>query len=310
MSLKVILLASKDLGVLTLEALLHKHELAVVVGAVPGDEGFESFATVAGVNILKVKDINSEHFLSDVRNLKADLLINVIFLQRYRSQILGIPKFGAINVHPSKLPYYRGRDCIRWAMINGETEIGVTVHQVDEGLDTGEILLQETFPIGLDENYLEVRERMKPYYPKLVLQAIQELKDGKTERKKQRANEGTYFPHRTPEDGRINWADGSLDIHNLVRASYEPGFYAFAYLGERKLYITRTKLRQEDEYGKLRSGGIQRQGRVLDYDNNDETESAFLVGTGDGAISLESCGFEGSERERARVVLKRGDKLN
>jgi methionyl-tRNA formyltransferase len=312
--MRVILLASRNQGILTLKALLERRDIVEVVGVVSGDEEFLKFATSMNQNVLKTEDVNSESFISNIKQLQAELLINVIFLQRYRSKLLGVPKFGAINVHPSLLPFYRGRDCIRWAMINGEKTVGVTVHQMDEGLDTGEILLQESFPIESEDTFLEVRDRMTSYYPKVVLRTVEILskgREGLIRKKQDPRKEGTYFPHITQEDTRIKWSDSSRDIHNLIRACYEPGFYAHTSFKGKKLYVTKSRLRLGSNYQGLRYGSGLRLGRALDYDYEDDGESSLLIGTGDGVISVERCTFDQAiESKRAREILRRGDKLD
>ncbi len=307
----MILLASRDLGILTLKELLGRNDIVEVVAVVPGDEEFLKFATSVYQNVLKVDDVNSDSFISSVRELQADVLINVIFLQKYREKLLSVPKFGALNVHPSLLPFYRGRDCIRWAMINGEKMTGVTIHQMDAGLDTGEILAQESFPIESDDTYFDVRERMKPYYPKIVMRAIRALDDEIEKRTKQNpVYEGNYFPHITPEDTRIDWNERSVDIHNLIRACFEPGFYAHTILNGKKLYVTGSKLRPSNEYRELKFGRALRCGRVLDYDKQDPIKSSLLVGTADGVISVANCTFDlKGQPQKAREILRRGDKL-
>jgi methionyl-tRNA formyltransferase len=231
--LKIIVLASRDLGALTLQALLERKDLADIVGVVPGDDEVRSLAERQNLNIMTPENVNSEEFIDQVKESRADLLVNVLFLQKYHKQILSTPRFGVVNVHPSKLPYYRARDCVRWAMICGENEIGVTVHQMNEGLDTGEMLVQETFPFGPNDNFMDVKERLKIFYPKVVLETIERLDQDAIHPVKQHLAEGTYFPHRRPEDGRIRWTDLSIEIHNLVRASFEPGFYAHSYLDDK-----------------------------------------------------------------------------
>jgi len=309
--LKIILLAGTDIGVLTLKGLMKRSDLAEIVGVVAADDLVKKAVQDANLNLLNYDDINSESFIYKVKELHAELLVNVIFLTKYRSRILQTPRYGVANVHPSLLPFYRGRDCIRWAMIYGEQHVGITVHRMDESLDTGPIIAQEKIPVGPNDYFLDVRERVKALYPTVILQAIQNLLSEKFQVKTQTLGEGTYFPHRSREDGKINWTDSSLNIYNLVRASCEPGFYAYTNLGERKLYISKCNLRPGNLYERLHSGNSQIWGRALDHDHYDQTGNSMLIGTGDGAISIEKCGFESADAEEPSVdKLKRGDKLS
>ncbi|MDA4129495.1 MAG: formyltransferase family protein [Thaumarchaeota archaeon] len=307
--MKIISLASRIFGILTLTKILESQKIELL-GVVPGDDGVSDFAKSRGLPIITTNDINSEAFIETVRKLKAELLVNTYFLQRYKEKILQVPKYGVLNVHPSKLPLYRGRDCLRWAMIFGEQEIGVTAHLMDAGLDTGEIVLQRTFPLAISDYYDEATAKLKQVYPETVVEAILKLGRGEKDGRKQDPGiEGSYFPHRTLGDGRIKWSDPSLDIYNLIRASYEPGFYSYSHVGDQKVYITRANLVRRPDYEQAATGKSQMFGRVLDYDKGDPSKSSMLVGTFDGVISIEKCGPQGNEEAPAREVLKRGDHL-
>ena len=290
--------------------MLDRKDIAIIVGVVPGDDVVSAFAKSRGVNVVQCSDINSDEFISLVKSLGAELLINVFFLQRYRARLLNVPRFGAINVHPSKLPNYRGRDCVRWAMVNGEKEIGVTVHQMDEALDTGDILLQESITVQPDDCYLDVLEKLKITYPRIVLEAVRILSRGEVKRRTQTPGEGTYFPHRLPVDGRINWSDKSLDIYNLIRASCEPGFYAYSHLGERKIFITKASMMPGSDYESIKGGRSQISGRVLDYDYADPSRFSVLVGTADGVISIQKYFADGAQETEGAKILKRGDRFS
>jgi methionyl-tRNA formyltransferase len=307
--LKIILLAGTDIGAYTVKG-LQGSPVAEVVGVAAVDDVVRKAAQDAGMNLLNYDDVNSESFISKVKELQAELLVNVICLKRYRSKILETPRFGVANVHPSLLPYYRGRDCIRWAMINGEKEVGITVHRMDESLDTGPIIAQEKILIKTEDYFLDVRERVKGSYPKIILQAIQNLSSNAFRLKTQTLEEGTYFPHRRKEDGKINWTDSSVNIYNLIRASCEPGFYAHTHLGGKQLFISKCNLRPGNPYERLHAPNSQLCGLTLDYDPYDKSGSSMLVGTGDGAISVERCGFEVSGvEERGVDKLRRGDRF-
>ena len=100
--------------------------------------------------------INSEEFYSMVQLYNCDLFVSMSYNQIFRERIVHLPKYGTINCHAGKLPYYRGRNILNWVLINDEKEFGITVHFMDDGIDTGDIILQKTFPITDNDNYLSL----------------------------------------------------------------------------------------------------------------------------------------------------------
>ena len=125
------------------------HEiLGVVVRRQPSDSTLVDTARALRLPVLQPDKVNSPEFVATIHSLAADLSLSISYNQILRPTMLETPRLGFVNFHAGKLPYYRGRNVINWAIINGESEIGITGHFIDEGIDTGDIILQRTLPIS------------------------------------------------------------------------------------------------------------------------------------------------------------------
>jgi methionyl-tRNA formyltransferase len=212
---------------------------SVVVREKPSDGTLTDAASERGLPILQPQDANAPEFLETVRFLRPDLNVSVSYDQIVRRPLLNSAPFGFVNFHAGKLPNYRGRNVLNWALINGETEIGLTAHYMDEGIDTGDIILQRTLPIGWTDTYGDVLSRVVDAFPDLVSDALALIERGAVERRPQAHLPGTYFAGRGPGDEWLDWADTSRNLHNKVRAISRPGPGARTRLGERTVVIWR-----------------------------------------------------------------------
>ena len=138
--------------------------------------------------------------------------------------VLGIPRFGCVNLHGSYLPWYRGRFCSVWAIMNGETHTGVTVHFMDEGIDTGDIIAQEVVPIFFDDSAKQLYDRQMQAGYRLLRTVIVQLLTGTYQRTPQPAGQGSYFHGRTFADNRIDWGQPAARIRDFVRACNFPPY--------------------------------------------------------------------------------------
>ena len=116
------------------------------------DETLKNYAKKHNIDYVKNKNINSEEFISYISKFECDLFVSMSFNQIFKTEIINLPKYKTINCHAGMLPFYRGRNILNWALINDEKEFGITVHYVDEGIDTGDIILQRSYPISDNDN--------------------------------------------------------------------------------------------------------------------------------------------------------------
>ncbi len=168
-------------------------------------------------------------FVGQVRSLKPDLIIVHSYSMILRSEILNIPKYGAVNMHYALLPKNRGANPIQWAIINGETESGVTMHYMDEGIDTGDIIAQRRVPIYINDTWVDALARINAETDNLLENEMPKLLAGTNTRKPQDESCAEKNPRRHPEDGLIDWQQSPTQIYNMIRALVKPLLGAFYY---------------------------------------------------------------------------------
>ncbi|HEX6965402.1 MAG TPA: methionyl-tRNA formyltransferase [Gemmatimonadaceae bacterium] len=211
----------------------------VVVRARPSDETLSAAARCAGIPVLQPADINADESVRAIAELRPDLLLSIAYNQILRRTVLDIAMLGCVNVHAGKLPSYRGRNVINWAIINGEPEIGITTHLVDEGIDTGDILVQRMLPIAWTDTYGHVLARVVRALPDLVMETVDQLARGQAEPRRQSHLPGTYFSERREGDEWLDWSAPSAVLHNFVRGISRPGPGARTMLGDEPVIIWR-----------------------------------------------------------------------
>ncbi len=232
------------------------------------------------VPVLQPESLRDENFHAQLQALEPDLLAVVAFLILPRS-VLAIPKLGSVNVHPSLLPKYRGAAPIQWAIINGETETGVTIFQLSPRVDAGDILIQQKVAIGDDETAGELYERLKVMGAELLIRAIDGMADGSVIPVPQTDEGVSRAPKLEKEDGEIDWAKGAGDIRNLIRGTNPfPG--AFTLWQNKLLKVHRATV--ETEMGEA--------GTVIGVDG----KRGLIVGTGKGVLALDEVQPAGKKR--------------
>lgn len=191
----------------------------------PGDDHLKKIANDNNIPLLQHRNINSIEFIKKIRDLNADIFVSLAFNQIFKHDLINMPKLGVINCHAGKLPRYRGRNILNWALINDEKEFGITVHYIDEGIDTGDIILQKCFPINESDTYKTLLDLAYVECGTMVLEALHGIKNKKYERTKQAdmSDEPFYCVGRMEGDEIINWNQSSREIFNFIRAISDPG---------------------------------------------------------------------------------------
>ncbi len=224
-------------------------------------------ALAQGLPVLQPERVSSEDFLQTFRQLAPDLVVLAAYGQLLPREIIARPPLTCLNIHPSLLPKYRGAAPINWAIINGEEKTGVTIMQMAEGLDAGDIILQAETPIGAEETFDQLHDRLARWGAELLLRAIEMMVKGTASPVPQDRTAATYAPRLNKEDGLIRWAQDCRTIVNLVRGlSSVPG--AYTVLDGKKLKILGaraeaaavsetpgTVISQRDKEMKLAAGG-------------------------------------------------------
>ncbi len=203
----------------------------------------KKYAVEHGLHILQPEKLKNPEFIEALRSLKADLQIVVAF-RMLPEVVWNMPPMGTINVHGSLLPQYRGAAPINWAVINGEKETGVTTFKLKHEIDTGDILLQQSFAVGEDETAGEVHDRMKDIGAELLLKTVKELAEDtikeepqdKIQNLKSKIQNLHHAPKIFTETCRIDWNKPVEEVYNLIRG-LSPFPTAFTFLEEKKLKI-------------------------------------------------------------------------
>ena len=242
--MRLIFMGTPDFSATSLEALLKSDDSVVGVVTQPDrPKGRGQILTPSPVKLLaqrqqipllqplKMKD---PEFLQTLAGWKPDLIAVVAFGRILPPVILSLPPLGCINVHGSLLPKYRGAGPIQWAIINGETETGITTMLMDEGMDTGAMLLQEAIPITPNDTAGTLTPRLAELGGRLLVETIARLKAGTLAPQSQAASQVTFAPLLKKEDGAIDWALPATALANRVRGLAPwPGAYTTVAGGDR-----------------------------------------------------------------------------
>lgn len=258
------------------------------------DETLKDFSNEYNIPYLKTKNVNSQEFLTKIREFNCDVLVSMSFNQIFKKNILNIAPHGIINCHAGKLPFYRGRNILNWALINDEKEFGITVHYVDEGIDTGDIILQRTYPITDEDDYKSLLELAHSECADILFEALVKLKDGCADRINQNTIHpvGMYCGMRGVGDEILNWNQTSREIFNFVRAVCKPCPMATTELKGIPFYINRCNIIQDAPVYK----GIP--GQILN-----KIDGNLIVKTLDSIIMVTEYYYEGKIKVGDRFVV-------
>jgi len=244
-----VVFAYHNVGVRCLSVLLAHHvEVPLVVTHTDNPAEaiwFDSVATLAGENRLPAitpDDPNAPAIVERIRALRPDFLFSFYYRHMLKPPLLASAACGALNMHGSLLPKYRGRVPVNWAVINGETETGATLHYMTEKPDAGDIVDQLAVPILPDDTALDVFRKVTVAAEITLHRSLPALLDGTAQRRQQDLASGNYCGGRKPEDGRIDWRLPAARIHNLVRGVAPPYPGAFIRLQGSTLRILRSRL--------------------------------------------------------------------
>ncbi|MES2774047.1 MAG: methionyl-tRNA formyltransferase [Bacteroidota bacterium] len=245
---KIVFLGTPEFAVASLDALYQAgFTIAGVITAPdkPGGRGMQlqqsavkKYAVEKGLQVLQPEKLKNPEFLTELKSLNADVQVVVAF-RMLPELVWNMPVMGTINLHGSLLPQYRGAAPINWAIINGEKQTGVTTFKLQHEIDTGNILLQESFNISENENVGSVHDRMKEIGAQLIVKTIEGLVANTIIEQPQPAAGSEALKHAPKiftETCNIDWAKSCSDIHNLIRG-LSPYPTAFSFLEEKKLKI-------------------------------------------------------------------------
>ena len=246
---RAVVFAYHDVGCRCLDVLLDQDvEVPLVVTHAdnPGETiWFASVAALArkhGIEVATPDDPNAPEFIAKAKALRPDFLFSFYYRSMLAPALLATAPRGAFNMHGSLLPKYRGRVPVNWAIINGETETGATLHEMVEKPDAGRIVDQEPVPILPDDLAVDVFRKVAGAAERVLARSLPGLAAGTAVLRPQDLSKGSYFGGRRPEDGRIDWTRPAKRIHDLVRAVAPPYPGAFTEVDGGRLRVLRTRL--------------------------------------------------------------------
>lgn len=236
--MRIVFAGSGTFGVPTLRALVEGgQEVPLIVSQPdrPAGRGqiirlgpIHWYARERNIALLQPEDINAAAAVRRIREAKPDLLLVIGFGQKIGPELLAMPRYGAINLHASLLPRFRGAAPINWAIAGGETETGLSVIYMTDQIDAGDILGQRATPIDANETAGELHERLSKLGARLVSDVIREIPLQEVESRRQNENQVTQAPRLKKADGRIDWARPALEVHSQVRGMTPwPGAFTF-----------------------------------------------------------------------------------
>ncbi len=246
---KAVVFAYHDVGVRCLKALLSAGvEIPLVVTVADDPHENRWYASVAataadyGLEVIEPASAATPELEARVRALEPDFLFSFYYRSLLPAGLLASARRGALNMHGSLLPKFRGRAPVNWAILRGESETGATLHYMVAKADAGDIVDQLAVPILADDDAREVFAKVTVAAETILARSLPKLIAGTAERRPQPILAGQYFGRRTPEDGRIDWSRPAREIHDLVRAVAPPFPGAFADVGGERWDIHRTRV--------------------------------------------------------------------
>ncbi len=208
------------------------------------DKTLKKYSKKYKIDYLEHKNINSKQFISKIAKYNCNLLVSMSFDQIFKKEIINLTKYKIINCHAGKLPFYRGRNILNWALINDEKEFGITVHYIDEKIDSGDIILQKSYKISDKDDYKSLLEKAYIGCASVLYDAILLFKNNKVKTIKQKSIHpvGFYCPTRKKGDEILNWNQSSREIFNFVRAICRPGPMARVFIKKNQMKINKVEL--------------------------------------------------------------------
>ena len=298
--MKIVFMGTPDIAVGCLQKIIdEKHDILGVVtqpdkpvgrGKKMGMPPVKELALKYDIPVYQPIKARDEEFVQILKDLNPDLIVVVAFGQILPKAILDIPKFGCVNVHVSLLPKYRGAAPINWVIINGEDKTGVTTMYMDEGLDTGDMILTSEFDLNDEITAGELHDIMKEEGAKVLKETIDLIAKGEAPRIPQNHEEFTYAPMMNKTLGHIDFSKPAKEIHNLVRG-VNPWPSAYTTYKDQTMKVWKTKVLDETSEKKA--------GTILKVD-----KEGLRVSTNDNVLLIKEIQMPGKKRVLVEEYIK------
>lgn len=297
--MRILFMGTPDFSVPALTSLVESsHEVIGVVtqpdkpkgrGKALGMPPVKEKALEYGIQVYQPVKARDEAFMDEIRRLSPDVAVVIAFGQILTKAFLEIPRYGCINIHASLLPRLRGAAPIQWAVINGEKKSGVTIMQMDAGIDTGDMLLKKEVELEPKETAGTLHDKLMKLGGPLVLEVLSQAEKGVLKPEKQKEEESSYVKALDKSLGMLDFNRPAHELERLIRG-LNPWPSAYTRLGDKTLKIWDADV---DENRQGRPGEIIEIGR--DY---------ILVAAGEGALSIKELQLEGKKRMKTDAFLR------
>lgn len=309
--MKIVFMGTPEFSVPCLEMLVGKgHNVVAAVTqpdkpvgrrqSVPVFTPVKEAALKLGItNVLQPEKVRTTEFIDKLKNLAPDLIVTIAYGKILPKDLLKIPRLGCINVHGSLLPKYRGAAPIQWAIINGDSASGVTTMYMDEGMDTGDMLLKREVEITENMTYRELYEKLEVLSAEVLADTLAELEKGTLSRIPQNTAEASVVPMMKKEMGLIDWNKSAWEIHNLVRGTDSwPGAYTFYKGGRLKIWKTGMIKESETALQELKSRDNNGECGILNIPGKIAGifKDSLIAATGEGMLRILEVQFDSSKR--------------
>ena len=313
--MKIVFMGTPDFAVPALKALAEsaKHEVSLVVtqpdrprgrSGKPAPSDVKLCAEQYGIPVFQPEKVREEAAVERLRRENADIFVVAAFGQLLPKTILEMPRFGCINIHGSLLPAYRGAAPVQWAVLDGQNEAGDTIMQMNEGLDTGDILMQESIPLSADETAGSLYDKLSSMGGPLLLKALDAIEAG-TVTPVPQGDSGTHYAKMLRKEmGNIDWTKSAEEIGRLVRG-LNPWPSAYTHWNGKMLKIWMAEPVTQEELSAL--GCDEKNGMDLKEAQPGTvmivTKDTLMVQTGDGLLALTELQMEGKKRMPVQTFL-------
>lgn len=299
--MKVIFMGTPDFAVGALESILQAgHEVVCVVtqpdkpkgrGKEVGFSPVKQCALAHRLPVMQPAKVREKEQVEALRDFGADIFVVAAFGQILPKEILSMPRYGCVNIHASLLPRYRGAAPIQWAVINGEKESGVTIQQMAEGIDTGDILLKRSLLLDEKETGGSLYDKLSGLGADLIVEALRDIEAEKLQPEKQNEECSTHVGKITKSMGLIDWNKSAKELERLIRG-LNPWPSAYTFFRGKTWKIWEADVLEEGR------GEGNEPGRICSV-----TKTSVIVNTGDGRLALRSVQLEGRKRMDVKDFL-------
>lgn len=305
--MKIVFMGTPDFAVETLKTLLESNHQVIGVVTQPdkpkGRSGklqptpVKEIAVEYGVSVYQPERVRDPEFIKVLEELAPDVIIVVAFGQILSKEILDLPQYGCVNVHASLLPKLRGAAPIQWSVIDGDEESGVTIQQMDEGIDTGDILSVKKYRLAPKETGGSLFDRLAGFGGPMILEVLERAEKGELQPIPQNHEEHTYAKMLSKETGRIDFSMPAAAIERLIRG-LSPWPSAFTFLNGKMLKIWDADVISQEEADK-RAIVSAEPGTIVGID-----AQKIIVQTGEGYLVLNEVQLAGKKRMDTASFLR------